>query len=88
MIEECLSFAQKHADFLFTYGELSSANLADGALENGMKEDQIFRNPVTDPESVGNKLLSVLKAGDVLLVKASRGIAAEKVLNYIKAQLA
>ena len=52
-----------------------------------MKEDRIFRNPVTDPESVGNKLLSVLKAGDVLLVKASRGLAAEKVLNYVKAQL-
>ena len=79
--------AEKNADYLFTYGEISSANLADGAVKNGMKEDRIFRNPVTDPESVGNKLLSVLKAGDVLLVKASRGLAAEKVLNYVKAQL-
>ena len=80
--------AEKKADFLFTYGELSSKNLADGALNNGMNEKQIFRSPVTDAEEVGKKLLSVLKEGDVLLVKASRGLAAENVLNYVKAQLA
>ena len=80
-------FAKKNPDYLFTYGELSSVNLADGALKNGMSEKQIFRNPVTDAEAVGKKLLSVLKEGDVLLVKASRGLRAENVLNYVKAQL-
>lgn len=80
--------AEKNADYLFTYGELSSENLADGAVKSGMSEKKVFRNPVTDPEAVGKKLLGVLKAGDVLLVKASRGIAAENVLNYVKAQLA
>lgn len=80
--------AEKKADYLFTYGELSSSNLADGAVKNGMSEKQIFRNPVTDAEAVGEKLLSVLKDGDVLLVKASRGLAAENVLNYVKGQLA
>ena len=79
--------AEKKADFLFTYGELSSKNLADGALNNGMTEKQIFRNPETNAEAVGKKILSILKDGDVLLVKASRGIAAENVLNYVKAQL-
>ena len=52
-----------------------------------MSEKQIFRSPVTDAESVGKKLLGVLRTGDVLLVKASRSIAAENVLNYVKAQL-
>ena len=80
--------AEKKADFLFTYGELSSKNLADGAVNNGMSEKQIFRSPETNAEAVGKKLLSVLKEGDVLLVKASRGLAAENVLNYVKAQLA
>ena len=80
--------ATKNADYLFTYGELSSENLANGAVKNGMSEKKIFRSPNTDPEAVGKKLLGVLKAGDVLLVKASRGIAAENVLNYVKAQLA
>ena len=79
--------AQKNADFLFTYGELSE-NLADGAVKNGMSEKQIFRSPAPDAETVGKKLIGVLKDGDVLLVKASRALAAENVLNYIKAQLA
>ena len=81
-------FASKNPDYLFTYGELSSENLANGAVNNGMSEKHIFRNPVTDAEAVGKKLLGVIKEGDVLLVKASRGIAAENVLNYVKAQLA
>jgi UDP-N-acetylmuramyl pentapeptide synthase len=79
---------EKKADYLFTYGELSSENLANGAVNNGMSEKQIFRSPITDAEVVGKKLLGVIKEGDVLLVKASRGIAAENVLNYVKAQLA
>lgn len=82
------AFAEKHPDYLFTYGELSSTSLADGAVKNGMSEKQIFRSPVTDAEAVGKKLLSVLKDGDVLLVKASRGLKAENVLSYVKTQLA
>jgi UDP-N-acetylmuramoyl-tripeptide--D-alanyl-D-alanine ligase len=80
--------AEKKADYLFTYGELSSKNLADGAVNNGMSEKQIFRNPETNAEAVAKKLLGVLKEGDVLLVKASRGLAAENVLGFVKAQLA
>ncbi len=79
--------AQKHADYLFTYGELSE-NLADGALKNGMSEKHIFRNPTANAELCGKKLLGILREGDVLLVKASRALAAENVLNYVKAQLA
>lgn len=78
--------AEKHADYLFTYGELSE-NLANGAIESGMQENHIVRNPVADFEAVGEKLLGVLKAGDILLVKASRALAAEKVLGYVKAHL-
>lgn len=79
--------AEKHADFLFTYGALSE-NLADGAVKNGMSEKQIFRNPTADAELAAKKLLSTLREGDVLLVKASRALKAENVLNYVKAQLA
>ena len=80
--------AEKKADYLFTYGELSSENLANGAIKNGMSEKQIFRSPKTDAEEVAKKLLGILKKGDVLLVKASRGLQAENVLNYVKGQLA
>lgn len=79
--------AEKRPDFLFTYGELSE-NLANGAVKSGMSEKQIYRNPVADAEIVGKKLLGVLREGDVLLVKASRALAAENVLNYVKAQFA
>ena len=78
--------AQKRADYLFTYGELSE-NLANGALESGMQEEQIFRSPITDAEAVGEKILGIIKEGDVLLVKASRALAAENVLNYVKAHM-
>ena len=78
--------AEKRADYLFTYGELSE-NLANGALESGMQENRIFRSPITDAEAVGEKILGIIKEGDVLLVKASRALAAENVLNYVKAHM-
>ena len=77
----------KNADYLFTYGGLSES-LADGAIESGMSENHIFRNPETNAEAVGEQILGLLKAGDVLLVKASRALAAENVLNYVKSRLA
>lgn len=80
--------AKNHADMLFTYGELSSTELAGGAIDGGMNEKQIYRNSSADAETVGKKLLGVLKDGDVLLVKASRALKAEMVLSYMKAQLA
>lgn len=79
-------FAAKKPDYLFTYGELSE-NLADGAVKNGMSEKHIFRNPTANAETAAKKLLGVLRDGDVLLVKASRALKAETVLEYLKAQL-
>lgn len=80
--------ASNHADMLFTYGELSSTDLASGAVDGGMSEKQIFRSNAADAEAVGKRLLGVLKEGDVLLVKASRALRAENVLGYMRAQLA
>lgn len=79
--------ASKHADYLFTYGELSE-NLADGAVKNGMSEKHIFRDPTANAEAVGKKLLGLLRSGDVLLVKASRALRAEDVIKYVRSQLA
>ena len=36
---------------------------------------------------IGDTLLGLLKDGDVLLVKASRAIGAERVVGYIKSRL-
>ncbi len=78
--------AEQNADYLFTYGELSE-DLALGALEMGMESERVVRNPSADCEAVGEKLLGVLKAGDTLLVKASRALKAENVLEYVTPRL-
>ena len=41
----------------------------------------------TDPATTGEMVLGALVPGDVLLVKASRAVAAEAVLDYIKAKI-
>ena len=67
----------------------SAGNHAQGvalaAQKNGMQADKIISeiNPAAS-EECARKLASVLKEGDVLLVKASRGMAAEKVIKFLK----
>jgi len=71
-------------DGLITFG-IASVCTADSAKKCGMDGSKIISeiNP-TAAEECGAKLASVLKKGDVLLVKASRGMAAEKVISYLK----
>ena len=40
-----------------------------------------------DPEAAADALASILKKGDILLVKASRGIAAERVIKILEERL-
>ena len=50
-----------------------------------MLNENIYRNcDITRPDITGEMLLHTLKAGDTLLVKASRGAAAERILSYLK----
>ena len=51
----------------------------------GVSGENIYRNTdVRSPEISGEMLLHALRAGDTLLVKASRGAAAENVIKYLK----
>ena len=69
---------------LFTFGE-SADFIARGAMLGGVDTESIFRNPdIRRPELSGEMLLHSLRAGDTLLVKASRGAAAERVIAYLK----
>ena len=50
-----------------------------------MDPERIFRNgDIQNPELTGEMLLRTLAAGDSLLVKASRGARAERVIAYLK----
>ncbi len=71
-------------DGLVTFG-IASVCTADSAQKNGMDADKVISeiNPAA-AEECANKLASILKKGDVLLVKASRGMAAEKVIKFLK----
>ena len=79
-----LYFAKRGGSLLYTFGA-SAEQIAGGAILGGMLPENIYRNADTsNPALTGEMLLHSLRAGDVLLVKASRGAAAERILDYLK----
>ena len=71
-------------EVLYTFGQ-SAENIALGAVLGGVLNENIYRNAdVRDPALSGEMILGSLKKGDILLVKASRGAAAERILAYLK----
>ena len=67
-------------DALFTLG-IRSRKIAEGALENGLDEENIFQ--YEDVAKAGKELQAYLKPGDVVLVKASQGLRAERVVEEV-----
>lgn len=79
-----LYFAKHGGSLLYTFGALAE-EYANGAVLGGLDPERIFRNRDTRaPQISGEMLLHSLRPGDVLLVKASRGAAAERILAYLK----
>ena len=79
-----LDFARRGGSALYTFGELAST-IGDGAALGGMQNENIFRNlDLSRPEISGEMLINTLMPGDVLLVKASRGVRAERVIEYLR----
>ena len=77
----------KHADscaldFIVTLGELAY-NIALGAKNTNV----VSVRDRNDTKGAADALLSELRSGDILLVKASRGVRAEKVIELIKERL-
>lgn len=70
-------------DLLFTYGKLSD-KIAEGAAET-MKHDTIFA--YHDKSELIESLISVLHSNDVVLVKASRGMKLEEVVDALKGSI-
>lgn len=80
--EQVGELVAKSADVLMTLG-VRSRKIAEGALENGMSEKVIFQ--YDDIDRAGHELLEMLEPGDVVLIKASQGMRAEKLVERIMA---
>ncbi len=80
--------AARVADLLIVVGddpEGSADALAVGALEAGLAPDRILR--VADAEAALDELRPRLSTGDVVLVKASRGIALDRLVDALRREL-
>lgn len=70
-------------DVLVTVGSLSG-HMAEGARKAGMTKDRIHSFPNSDEaaEAIG----SLVRDGDLILVKGSRGIQTEKIVDELKSR--
>lgn len=73
----------KVADILLTIG-VRARMIAEGALTMGMDEENILQ--YEDAARAGRELQAMLQPGDVVLVKASQGIRAERIVEEIMAE--
>lgn len=70
------------AQVLFTVG-VRARTIAEGALAAGMSEKHIFQ--YDDAARAGRELQAILNPGDVVLIKASQGIRAERIVEEVMA---
>ncbi len=76
--------AQMKVSKLYCFGELAET-VAEAAIKKGVRADGVYVcSDVGKPDVMARMILSSMNPGDVLLVKASRGIAAERILKIIK----
>lgn len=76
--------AERTIDLLFACGSRAQ-NIVAGAQEAGLSSARIFHSLSHD--AVAEAILATLHAGDVLLLKGSRGARMEKVLQGIQSRL-
>jgi UDP-N-acetylmuramoyl-tripeptide--D-alanyl-D-alanine ligase len=76
------SLVPKAAQVLFTVG-VRAQMIAEGAMAAGMSEKHIFQ--YDDAARAGRELQAILTHGDVVLVKASQGVRAERIVEEIMA---
>ena len=73
--------AERAVDFLIVVGELASF-IAKGALKKGMKESHVFLCKTV--EDAGRVLNEKIESGDVILIKGSRGMKMERIIDKLK----
>ncbi|HPW34756.1 MAG TPA: Mur ligase family protein [Candidatus Paceibacterota bacterium] len=71
------------ADFLITVG-LRSKFIAQKAIKKGMAADQVFS--FEDAHQASLKLQKIMKTGDIILIKGSRVIGLDEIVEEIKSR--
>lgn len=76
--------AQKKVEILFLYGLMADV-MAEAAIKKGIRVENVYVNLNSkDPQTMADMINNSLKPGDILLVKASRAVGAEKVIECMK----
>ena len=76
--------AQEGVDYLLVLGEQASHLLA-GAAEAGMDSNRLVQ--AGDHQEIASQVRNLMAAGDWILVKGSRGMRMEKVVEHLLAEL-
>jgi len=80
--------AQEKVQKLYCYGDMADV-VAEAAIKNGVRADNVFVCADSkNPEMMAEMIRSSITSGDVLLVKASRAVKAELVIESLKKKLA
>lgn len=69
-----------HVDLLFTIG-VRAKKIAEGAIAYGFKEENVVS--YDDVNLLVKDIIPLLKSGDIVLVKASQGMRAEKIVEVL-----
>lgn len=72
--------AKHNVDRLITVGKMAEF-IAKGAIEEGFSASDTFSFP--DNESVIKNIYSIIKPGDIILFKGSRGMKLEEIADYL-----
>ncbi|MDH3544072.1 MAG: UDP-N-acetylmuramoyl-tripeptide--D-alanyl-D-alanine ligase, partial [Desulfuromonadales bacterium] len=75
------ALAAERVDWLFTYGALAG-EIARGAVESGFPQERVFS--ATSHDELAASLIEILHSGDRVLVKGSRGMRMEKVIDALR----
>jgi UDP-N-acetylmuramoyl-tripeptide--D-alanyl-D-alanine ligase len=78
--------ARADVSALVAVGGVNARAIADGALTAGMSSSAVYH--VEDSTAAGELAATLVKAGDVVLVKGSRGVRTEVVVERLRAEFA